>query len=437
MGPGLTALGGWVILMGSRKGGDMLDWIEFELQRQGIATILVATAAKAVFIICLAVGVQLLCKGPLLRLLHRLAGALQQDWQAIIVRHGVFRRLAGMPALAVLYTTAPAVLGPYLFAVRIAEAVILVYLIVAAMLIIDAVLDTGLEIYDGYEIARQKPLKGFAQVLKILTYCLGSILVVAAVLDKSPIYLFSGLTALTAILILVFRDAILGFVAGIQLTANKLVSTGDWIEMPKYQADGTVTDVALTTVQIQNWDKTITTVPTHALIGESFKNWRGMADSDGRRIKRSLFIDLNTVKFCDTEMLERFRQIEYIGAYIEAKKDEIRRFNTERAVDDTSLANGRRLTNVGTFRAYIEAYLRDHPMVNQEMTFLVRHLQPGQFGLPIEIYVFCKDKVWANYEAVQADIFDHILAVVPVFDLRVFQRPAGRDFGDGISNGSS
>jgi miniconductance mechanosensitive channel len=233
---------------------------------------------------------------------------------------------------------------------------------------------------------------------------------------------------------LIFRDAILGFVAGIQLSANRMVAHGDWIEMPKYGADGDVLEVTLTTVKVQNWDKTITTIPTYALISESFKNWRGMQKSGGRRIKRAVSIDMNSIRFCDEEMLERFGKIQYISDYIDSKKAELEAFNKAENVDNASLANGRRMTNVGTFRAYVKAYLLNHPMINKDMTFLVRQLKPTEFGLPIEVYVFSKDKVWANYEAIQADIFDHILAVVPEFDLRVYQNPTGSDFNALASN---
>lgn len=226
---------------------------------------------------------------------------------------------------------------------------------------------------------------------------------------------------------LVFKDVILGFVAGIQLTANRLVAQGDWIEMPRYGADGSIVEVTLTTVKVQNWDKTITTVPTYALISQSFKNWSGMEKSGGRRIKRALHIDMNSIRFCSEEMIQRFSRIQYIAAYVETKRAELADHNQSSSVDDSSLANGRRMTNIGTFRAYIEAYLSNHPMVSQEMTFLVRQLAPGEHGLPIEIYVFCTDVRWAPYEAIQADIFDHILAVLPEFDLRVFQSLSGGD----------
>ena len=209
-----------------------------------------------------------------------------------------------------------------------------------------------------------------------------------------------------------------------------MVSRGDWIEMPKYGADGDVLEVALTTVKVQNWDKTITTIPTYALISESFKNWRGMSESGGRRIKRAINIDMQSIRLCDDEMLTRFRKIQHVSEYLERKAREIADWNTERGVDTSLPINGRRLTNVGTFRAYIAAYLRHHPMVNDQMTFLVRQLAPSAVGLPIEIYVFSRDQEWSNYEDIQSDIFDHILAVAPEFDLRIYQSPSGGDVRD-------
>ncbi|MBU4010239.1 MAG: mechanosensitive ion channel family protein, partial [Proteobacteria bacterium] len=254
--------------------------------------------------------------------------------------------------------------------------------------------------------------------------------IISIVFSKTPIYFISGMGAFMAILLLVFKDVILGFVAGIQLSANKMLANGDWIEMPKYGADGEVMDVALTTVKIQNWDKTVTTIPTYALISESFINWRGMQLSGGRRIKREVCIDINTIKFCTDEMVERFSKIRYIAEYMEHKKKELAEYNKLHNLEDSGTANKRQLTNIGTFRAYVVAYLKNHPMINQEMTFIVRQMAPAKYGLPIQIYVFCKDKAWANYEGIQSDIFDHILAIVPEFDLRVYQSPAGIDFAE-------
>ena len=274
------------------------------------------------------------------------------------------------------------------------------------------------------------PIKTVVQVLKLILYSVAAIAVISLLIGQSPSLLLGGLGAMTAVLMLIFKDAILGLVAGIQLSANQMVAPGDWIEMPKYGADGDVLEVALTTVKVKNWDKTITTIPTYALITESFKNWRGMSESGGRRIKRAINIDMGSIRFCDEEMLERFSKVQYIAEYLERKRHEISNWNAERNVDASDPLNGRQLTNLGTFRAYVVAYLRNHPVIHQEMTFLVRHLAPTEHGLPIEIYVFSRDQVWSNYEGIQADIFDHILAIAPAFDLRVYQSPTGGDVRD-------
>jgi miniconductance mechanosensitive channel len=239
--------------------------------------------------------------------------------------------------------------------------------------------------------------------------------------------LLAGLGALAAVLILAFKDTILGFVASIQLSANEMVHIGDWISMPSHGADGTVTDITLNTVKVQNWDKTISTIPTYALVSESFNNWKGMEESDGRRIKRSVLIDMGTIKFCDAAMLGRFEKFDLIRDYVIQKENELKEHNRKNNISDEDYISGRHQTNVGIFRKYLEVYLQQHPKINLDMTFLVRQLQPTEKGLPIEIYVFSKDQEWANYEAIQADIFDHIFAVVPEFELKVFQEPSGSD----------
>ena len=276
---------------------------------------------------------------------------------------------------------------------------------------------------------QRKPIRPFIQVLVIVDYLVASIMAIGILIDKSPWHLFGLLGGLTAVTMLVFKDTILGFVAGIQLGANDMIREGDWIEMPKYGADGDVIEVTVNTVKVQNWDKTISTIPTYALISDSFKNWRGMSESAGRRIKRSIFIDMTTVRFSDDEMLAKFRKIEFLKEYVEKKQSEIEAANKKQKIDlSSTVVNGRRQTNLGIFRAYLERYLHNHPKINKDLTFLVRHLQPTSQGLPIEIYVFSSDKVWANYEAIQADIFDHILAALPEFELRIFQEPTGADF---------
>ena len=349
-------------------------------------------------------------------------------WDDSVLRQRTLKRLARLAPALVIYLLTPNALEGLDWAISFIRNAVMIYMIIILMLALDSLLNTAEDIYQKYRASKQVPIKGFIQVLKLVVYFLTAILVISILLDKTPVFLLSGIGALAAVMMLVFRDAILGFVAGIQLAANKMVAVGDWIEMPKYGADGDVLEVALTTVKVQNWDKTITTIPTYALISDSFKNWRGMSESGGRRIKRSVNFDMSSIRFCDEEMLARYEKIQYIAEYIEQKKDELEAFNQSTNVDNASLANGRRMTNIGTFRAYVIAYLHHHPMINQDMTFLVRQLQPSQYGLPIEIYVFSKDKVWANYEDIQADIFDHILAVVPEFDLCVYQNPTGADF---------
>jgi len=270
-------------------------------------------------------------------------------------------------------------------------------------------------------------LTGFFQVLKIILYFTGTIFMISVIFDRAPVYLLSGLGAMTAVLLLVFKDPILGFVAGIQLISNRMLKEGDWIEMPKYGANGDVIDITLTTVKVRNFDRTITNIPTYALITDSFKNWRGMQESGGRRIKRAINIDIGSIRFCTPEMTARYSKIRYIAEYMQMKNQEIGQYNKGLGEDVNDPANSRRLTNIGTFRAYIKVYLENHALINTQMTFLVRQLAPTGHGLPLEIYVFCKDKEWARYEAVQSDVFDHLLAMAPEFDLRVFQFPTGHD----------
>ncbi len=297
----------------------------------------------------------------------------------------------------------------------------LVLLIFLIALIIDSVLNTIETYYSGLDIALHKPIKSYLQVVKIIVFCLIAIFIISTLINRSPWALLTGIGALTAVLLLVFKDSILGLVASIQLASYDMIRIGDWIEMPKYGADGDVIDISLNTIKVQNWDKTITTIPTYAVLSDPVKNWRGMSESGGRRIKRHLEIDMNSIKFCDEEMLARFEKIHYISDYVQAKRQEVQQYNADKKVDKSLLVNGRHLTNLGTFRAYIEAYLKNHPKIHQGMTLLVRHLQPTQTGLPIEIYVFSNDQAWANYESIQADIFDHLLAILPEFDLRIFQ----------------
>lgn len=369
-----------------------------------------------------------LTKHFILKGLTAIISRTETQWDDMLLKEKVFNRIAWLAPAVVLYMSISIPFEGYDWFINLINGVVLIYMIAIAVLALDAFLNASLAIYTTYEVSDRIPIKGFIQVFKILIYFTSGIFIFSILLNKTPVYLFSGLGALTAVLMFIFKDAILGFVAGIQLSANRMVANGDWIEMPKYGANGNIVEIALTTVKIQNWDKTITTIPTYALITESFKNWRGMSNSGGRRIKRSISIDMNTIQFCTEDMLNRFSKIQYISNYIEKTKAELQENNKLEQVDNSSLVNGKRMTNIGTFRAYVKAYLMNNPMINQEMTFLVRQLEPTEHGLPIEIYVFSKDQEWANYEDIQANIFDHILAVVPEFDLRIFQDPSGMDF---------
>jgi len=274
---------------------------------------------------------------------------------------------------------------------------------------------------------RNLPIRGIFQSIKLIAALIAIIFTVSLLIGKSPVILFSGLGAMTAVLSLVFKDTILGFVAGIQLSANEMLAVGDWLEMPKFGADGEVIDINLTTVKVRNWDNTITTIPAYSLIADSFKNWRGMSESGGRRIKRAIYIDATSVTFLTPEDIERLRRAALLSDYIEQKITEIDADNQQSKVDLTSLMNGRRLTNLGTFRAYLSVYLRQNKFIHPTMTQLVRQLAPEPNGIPLEIYAFSSDTSWANYEAIQSDIFDHIFATVPEFGLRVYQSPSGYD----------
>jgi miniconductance mechanosensitive channel len=309
------------------------------------------------------------------------------------------------------------------FIARIAR----IYFIFIIVFVANSVLNSAMEIYKTTEYSHHRPIKGYVQLVKIIVYFMAGIMIIAALLGKDPTVLLAGLGALAAVLILVFKDTILGFVASIQLSANKMVHIGDWISMKSHNADGTVIDITLNTVKVQNWDKTIATIPTYALVAESFNNWKGMEESDGRRIKRAVSLDMSSIKFCDSAMLNRFEKFDLIRDYVIQKEKELKDHNKQNNISDEDYISGRHQTNVGIFRRYLEVYLRQHPMINLEMTFLVRQLQPTGKGLPIEIYVFSKDQAWANYEAIQSDIFDHIFAVIPEFELKVFQEPTGSD----------
>ena len=351
-------------------------------------------------------------------------------WDNALKDRRVVLRLSHLAPALVIYVAAAWFPGVEAWILRVSLA----YMAVVGLLVIAGLLDSIRSLRS--ETADDRgPIEGYMQAGKIVLFVVGAVVIPATLMGESPWKLLTGFGALTAIVLLIFRESILGLVASIQIHSNNIVRVGDWIEMPKFGADGDVQEISLHTVKVRNWDKTITTIPTTALVSGSLKNWEGMRNTGGRRIKRCIHIDMNSVKFCTAEMLARFRTFAYLEEYIDARLADIDVANREQGFDMSVPVSGRRLTNIGTFRAYILEYLRHHPHLHSEddMTLLVRHRDPTEHGLPIEIYVFTNDVAWAVYEGVQSDIFDHILAVIPLFELRVYQAPTGMDVLDGVT----
>lgn len=410
----------------------MIDYLVPWLTKLGATDTVADLAARAILVVAVilvAYLANIITKRVLLNLVSKAIRRTGTKWDDQLLEKRLFNRAAHLAPSIVIYLAAEIPFGGYERLIDVTRSAANIYMLIVGFLVMDALLNGVMGIYRTFDVATRVPIRGFFQVIKVVLAFVVGIFVLSILMGESPKFFLGGLGALTAVLMLVFKDPILGLVGGIQLTTNDMVHIGDWISLPKYGADGDVIDVSLTTVKVQNFDKTITTIPTYALISDSFKNWRGMTESGGRRICRSLNLDVSSIRFCTPEMLERFRKIEFIREYLEQSEAEVAEYNSTHKVDDTLKVNGRRLTNVGTFRAYVSAYLRHHPDIYTEgMTFLVRQLAPTEHGLPIQIYVFAKTTVWVDYEHIQADIFDHLLAAVPEFDLRVFQEPTGADF---------
>ena len=352
-------------------------------------------------------------------------------WSDALIKNGVGKRLAQLfPAFTIHMGVnfLPSIdSGLESFVMNVTSA----YMMVVATITIIAVLNAANDIYESNPEARQRPIKGFIQLLQLAVVILGGLLFIAALLDQSPVLLLSGFGAMTAVLLLVFKDTLLSLVASVQLAAQDMVRVGDWIEVPQLGADGDVVDMELYTVTVQNFDKTITTIPTQRLITDSFKNWRGMSSSGGRRIKRALHIDASSIRFISEEDVNGYRRFSLLEGYLAGKHDELATYNQTRvgatADESDDAVNMRRLTNIGTFRAYAWRYLNEHPRIRKDMTLLVRQLAPED-GIPIELYCFTNTVKWTEYEDIQADIFDHLLAIMPEFGLQLFQRPAGKEF---------
>ena len=390
--------------------------------------LIIAGLIFIIFVIILSVVGYLITKMIILRILSYYITKNRFKWDDVLLKRKVFQRMSHIVPAIIVYFFASSFPEYQVFIERAASS----YILLIGVFVIDAFINCVDDVYRGFDISKTKPIKGYLQVIKIFVFVIGAILVIANIIGESPVILLSGIGAMTAVLLIVFKDSLLGLVAGIQLSSNDMVHIGDWIEMPKYGADGDVIDITLNTVKVQNFDKTIVTIPSYSLIADSFKNWRGMKEAGGRRIKRSLYIDTSTISFCTDEMIERFKKIHFLADYIDEKQKEINKHNKKLKISPDELFNGRHLTNIGTFRAYIKNYLIDFPYIKNDMIQMVRQLPPGEFGLPLEIYVFADTTEWVEYEGIQADLFDHILAVASFFDLKIFQNPTGHDMRLGL-----
>lgn len=412
-----------------------------------------AAFATLVILIAMAWLGHFLTRQTVVQIVHRIALRSKISWDDMFVKRKVFSNLAHLVPAFILYhaadfsypiinqelpelseATISMLAKDYYFSLAgFLTKTAQIYFVIIFILVLNSLLNASLDIYNTTPYSTTRPIKGYLQLFKILVFSLSGILIISILLERDPTVLLAGIGAMGAVLLLIFKDSILGFVASIQLSGNNMVKIGDWVEMRSRGADGTVIDITLNTVKVQNWDRTISTIPTYSMVSESFINWKGMEESGGRRIKRSINIDMTSIKLCNSELMNRLKKFLLIRDYVTEKENEIQEYNKQKNIPNEDIISGRRQTNIGIFRKYLEVYLRQHPMVNNDMTFLVRHLQPTEKGLPIEIYVFCKDKAWARYESIQADIFDHVLAVIPEFDLRVFQEPSGNDISGAIS----
>ena len=401
---------------------DLAGWLDWLRAHPELQTLL--ASATLIFAAWLSNWIvkRILVRGLYRLLRHTRDGELQD--------FGIIKRLSNIVPALVLSIGVTTVPGLPEGAVTVVRNVCGGFIVLTIALALGAVLDIINLIYQRRPDARLHPIKGYLQVVKIVIYAIATILIIATLIDRSPLILLSGLGAMAAVLMLIFQDTLLSLVASVQITSNDLIRVGDWVEMPQLNADGDVIDIALHTVKVQNWDKTITSIPTKRFISDSFKNWRGMQESGGRRIKRSLYLDQQSVHFLDADERKRLYRFSLLEDYLVNKRKEIDEWNAKLAERGQDPVNTRRVTNLGTFRAYVERYLRAHPGVHQNMTLMVRQLSPTADGLPLEIYCFTNTVAWTQYEAIQSDIFDHLLAILPEFGLRVFQHPSGGDVRD-------
>ena len=405
-------------------------WVYYFLESLGLDLSYMTTLNRLsvlVLIAVLAVLTDWICRKGIVRLVRKVTQKTKVTWDDLLFNDRVMNNFCHILPPVVVYILLPIAFPDGSDALAFIRKLCMVYIIAAALRFINIFLGVIFQLATQKEVFRDRPLKGVYQIIQVALFFVGSICIIAVLIEKSPIHLLAGLGASAAILMLVFKDSIMGLVSGVQLSANDMLRPGDWITMPKYNADGTVIEVTLNTVKVRNFDNTIITIPPYALVSDSFQNWRGMRESGGRRVKRSVNLDVNSVCFCTPEMLERYKKIVILKEYIEQTEQKVQQYNQQQGIDDSVPVNGVHQTNLGVFRAYLELYLKNLPVVNSDLTYMVRQLQPTEKGIPLEVYFFSREKDWVPYEKIQADVFDHIFAVVPYFGLKVFQNPSSAD----------
>jgi miniconductance mechanosensitive channel len=407
---------------------NICNWLITKLHFSEEATDFFKTFFLLSFLFLMAFAIWFISRKIIVKYIYKIIRKTEVTWDDAVYENKVFVRFSHILPWVFVYFISPLLLNENPDLLAFVKSLSKLFIVLVFMRSSFALLLAMKQIASEKPEYRDKPIASYVQLGKILTIIIGSIIILSVLLAKNPIFILGSLGAISAVLILIFKDTILGFIASIQLSVNNMVAIGDWVTVPNYGADGDVIEINLTTIKIRNFDMTISTVPTYSFISDSFKNWRGMLESDGRRIKRSVSIKPSSVRFCTPEMINRFKKIQLIKPYLENKQIELTQYNQENKIDPSSIVNGKNLTNIGVFRIYVENYIKTNPNINTEMVYMVRQLEPTERGLPIEVYAFVKEKELTAYEKIQSDIFDHILAVFPEFDLELLENPTGSDF---------
>ncbi|MBX2940406.1 MAG: mechanosensitive ion channel [Ferruginibacter sp.] len=410
---------------------ELKDWLKDKLLRNGLDANWITFTSNALLLMAtllLAWGVFYILRAFIIKVVHRFITRSQSQWDDALLKHKVFNYLAHLAPVIIFIQALPVIFSDSPRTLALLSKVIDLYLVIVILNAVIAFIKSLEDHLTQSKAFIDKPIASYFQLARIILYIAAGIMILSNLLGKSPLYFLGAFGAMTAILLLVFKDTILGLVASVQISANDMIRVGDWVEMPKYHADGDVVAINLNTVKVRNWDKTISTIPTHYFITDSFKNWRGMQESGGRRIKRSLHINLSSIRFINPEWRAELKKIHLIKPFIETRQSDIDAYNQSNNIDTSVLINGRRLTNIGVFRNYIELYLKNHPDIRKDMSLMVRQLTPTEHGLPLEIYCFTNTIQWGAYENIQSDIFDHLLSAAQYFKLEIFQSPSGSDF---------